>query len=306
MANLVGSCLASGSIIYTRGYAEHTIHEPSKQALTLTLENDNLRVSLLDPQIDRDKRGTRFCSGGYIFQIDDAEHGPLLSGPWYPERFEPFDGQGIPDSFSRIPLRDPADPFQALIIGVGTVDLRDDSVVEYCDWQVDVGSDHYTFLTRHRFAGYSMTLRREVHLDGRVVSSRTRIQNESVISYPVSWFPHPFYPQPESNRLCRINVPVSLRENDGYELDDSGFIARKAWPWARDHFLVLDHEATQYVRVDMDHRSLGLVSASFGYVPGYFPIWGNENTFSFEPYYERHIGAGQTLAWHVDWDFNPS
>jgi hypothetical protein len=71
-----------------------------------SLENHHLSVHVLDPENDRDRFGTRYNTGGYIFQIEDARHGPLLSGPTYPESFNTFDGQGIPDGF-RNPLRMP-------------------------------------------------------------------------------------------------------------------------------------------------------------------------------------------------------
>jgi hypothetical protein len=47
----------------------------------LTLANDSLTVSILDPDADQHSFGTRYCTGGYIFQITDAKVGDLLSGP---------------------------------------------------------------------------------------------------------------------------------------------------------------------------------------------------------------------------------
>ena len=44
----------------------------------LSLRNDSLHVALLDPLADRDRFGVRYCTGGYIFQITDPRHGPLL------------------------------------------------------------------------------------------------------------------------------------------------------------------------------------------------------------------------------------
>jgi hypothetical protein len=33
------------------------------------------------------------------------------------------------------------------------------------------------------------------------------------------------------------------------------------------------------------------------------PIWGNANTFSWEPYFERTLAMAQTAEWWVDYDF---
>ena len=61
-----------------------------------TLANDTLEVSILDPLADRERFDTRYCTGGYIFQISDTSHGDLLSGPTYPDDFDWFNGQGRP------------------------------------------------------------------------------------------------------------------------------------------------------------------------------------------------------------------
>jgi hypothetical protein len=51
------------------------------------------------------------------------------------------------------------------------------------------------------------------------------------------------------------------------------------------------------------HPVLGLAAAVCSYAPDYFPIWGNPNTFSWEPFLERTIGMGQALEWWIDYEF---
>ena len=69
-----------------------------------SLKNESLEVSILDPLADQQRFGTRYCTGGYIFQVVDPKLGDLLSGPTYPDSFNVFDGQGIPDAFNLSPL----------------------------------------------------------------------------------------------------------------------------------------------------------------------------------------------------------
>ena len=102
-----------------------------------TLENETLEVSILDPVADQDRFGTRYCTGGYIFQITDSRYGALLSGPTYPDEFDWFNGQGIPDAFNLMPLTEPGDSSPlGLIVGIGMCDLKAGTVTEFCSWEL--------------------------------------------------------------------------------------------------------------------------------------------------------------------------
>lgn len=268
----------------------------------IALRNDRLKVDILDPIDDRDRFGIRYCTGGYIFQVSDPARGPLMSGPTYPDDFNWFDGQGLPDAFNRAPLVDPADPTRATIVGIGLCDLEAKSVIEFCDWSVKTDDSRAVFETSQSQDDQALTLTRTVTLFERTIRSHTAFTNTGKGHLSVCWFPHPFYPHPtETDDLCRISVPVSFPENDGFVRTDTGFIARKGWPWTRGHFQALDHEATAPATILQTHPVLGLVSAVCSYVPAFFPIWGNTRTFSFEPYLERTVASGQTLTWWIDY-----
>ncbi len=270
-----------------------------------TLKNDELEVTLLDPVADRERFHTRYCAGGYIFQITDARHGPLLTGPTYPESFNTFDGQGIPDAFNLGPLREPGSATtESLIIGIGVCDLKEDRVISFSKWDVELGDQTICMTTNQSYQGYSLELTRTVALHGRTIHSAVHLKNTSARAIPVCWFPHPFYPQPESDELCRFNVPVSFPENDGYELGGNGFIYRKNWPWAyAGPYQALDHNAQTNLVVLQRHPALGMVSAICSYVPALLPIWGNANTISWEPFFEKTAAAGQELNWWIDYIF---
>jgi hypothetical protein len=272
-----------------------------------TLANAELAVSVLDPLADRARFGTRYCTGGYIFQVEDARLGPLLAGkdyPDYPDGFIPYDGQGIPDAFNLAPLAEPkAGGPLALIIGIGLCDLAQDRVVDFCEWQVEQAAGDIVMRTEQVFQGFGLQLERAVSLKNRTLRSATRVTNTGANAVPIVWFPHPFYPQPQHDELCRFNLPVSMPENPGYWLAPNGFIARKRFPNRDGDYQALDVHGHAPLAVLQRHPRLGLVGGTTSYVPAFFPIWGNRNTFSWEPYFQTIVASGQTARWWVDYDF---
>jgi hypothetical protein len=268
-----------------------------------TLKNDTLTVRVLDPVADRERFGTRYCTGGYIFQIDDKRLGPLLSGPTYPDSFNTFDGQGIPDAFNLDPLR--GDGTEVAIIGIGVCDLQSNTVREFCAWEVAEWQTHLRMRTTQRYHHWAFTLTRTITLTQRTVRSHTELHNHGAAPVPVRWFPHPFYPQcTDTDDLCKLNVAVDLPEK-GYALAPNDWITRRGWPWSNKggEYQALTHDATEPLMLLQRHPALGMAAARCSYVPDFFPIWGNLRTFSWEPFLERTVAIGQRLAWHIDYDF---
>ncbi len=269
-----------------------------------TLSNDQLTVSILDPQADQERFGTRYCTGGYIFQIADRVHGDLLSGPTYPDSFNVFDGQGIPDAFNLSPLREPySDDPTALILGIGICDTKARKAIEFCKWEVKQETQSIRMVTEHRFQDYAARLERIVTLFERTVHSEIRVANLGQGFLNLRWFPHPFFPHPIADELFRVNFPVSFPENPGYEIAPNGYIRRKGWPWTGGQSAKLDHAGDTRLVIMQRHPKLGLVGASCSFAPDFFLIWGNARTFSWEPYLERSLLGSQEYAWSIDYDF---
>ncbi|MCX6376202.1 MAG: hypothetical protein NTU88_09275 [Armatimonadetes bacterium] len=109
----------------------------------IALQNDSLTVWILDPVADREWLGTRYCTGGFIFQVEDHDGSPargnLLSGPTYPHSYNLFDGQGAPDAFHPhlVIDQDPdGTPVRVLGIGIGEIDAKANTVIVRCAWDV--------------------------------------------------------------------------------------------------------------------------------------------------------------------------
>jgi hypothetical protein len=269
-----------------------------------TLQNEQLAVAILDPVADQARFGTRYCTGGYIFQVTDPRHGELLTGPTYPESFNWFDGQGIPDAFNLSPLRSLAAPAErALIIGIGQCDLQANTVLEFCSWEIEHTPSWIRMRTTQSFHEHALTLTRTVALQERSLRSSVVVENTGGALLPIRWFPHPFYPHPATPELLRCNLAVTLAENPGYLLQANGFIAVKDWNGQKGHFLALEHHATSNLMLLQRHPKLGMVAGTCSYAPTFFPIWGNQHTFSWEPYLEKTIAPGGSESWWIDYDF---
>ncbi|MSR84672.1 MAG: hypothetical protein EXS58_17440 [Candidatus Latescibacteria bacterium] len=268
-----------------------------------TLSNQELEVSILDPVVDQERFGTRYCTGGYIFQVADHRLGNLMTGPTYPDAFNWFDGQGIPDAFSTQTQRDGATGNQTLVPGIGVCDLQERKVLEWCQWEVKAEPTLLRFRTRQQLGDFSFELERTVQLLERSVRSETRLKQGPKGGITLRWYPHPFYPHPQTDELIKFNIPVSFPENPGYEMGANGFIRRRNWPWSEGYFQALDHRADRPLIAVQRHPILGLVSATCSYIPASFPIWGNARTFSWEPFLERTLHTNQEMDWWISYDF---
>ena len=269
-----------------------------------SIKNDSLEVQILDPVTDKDRLGIRYCTGGYIFQVVDQNVGNLMSGPTFPDQFNWFDGQGIPDAFNLGPLQNPSlDQHHALILGIGICHLPSKTIAEPCDWTIQREATSVTFSTHHQYDLFEIKLQRTLTLHERTIRSATRVENLGGNLLPMRWFPHPFYPHPTGHQLFRVNASIDPIAHPAYELGPGEYLYRKAWPWQQGHFLPLNHHANANLAIVQSHPKLGLIGAMSSYIPNFFAVWGNQHTISWEPYLERTVGPAQAFSWWMDYMF---
>jgi len=275
----------------------------------LTLRSAQLEVAILDPVRDQIRLGARYCTGGYIYQVTDPVHGPLLTGPAYPEEYPPvFDGQGLPEAFATplVPTqRDSAQGDTVLVLGVGVVDRKAGQVQQFCDWAVSQEPGTVIMRTTQEFASWALEMTRVVRLSNRTLSSETRLKNIGQGEISFRWYPHPFFPLNESGECCKLSIPVTIPEHSAYALRDDGFIVRKLErPWdRRGHYQPLGFTVGEKLWALERHPKTGLVGVSCDFAPVFMPIWGNCNTFSFEPFLEQTVVTGQEARWSITYDF---
>jgi hypothetical protein len=287
----------------------------------LTLANDQLEVSILDPNEDQVRLGSRYVVGGYAYEVGDRRLGVITAGPEYPESAFPpvFDGQGLPEAFptflwdgveTAAPNALPTPGTEMLIIGVGQARsttperFRKMPVDRWCAWQIVPTEQSVVMKTSQAFRGWALDLTREVTLEHRTIVSLTSFANVGDEPIHFRWFAHPFFPNPWGE-CCKFNLPISCAQNVGYELHDNGWIYVKtdhAWDLVG-HFQPLPFESVERMVAFQRHPKLGILTATASFTPSWLPIWGNKNTFSFEPYLELTVAPGRESSWSMTYDF---
>lgn len=283
----------------------------------LELANRELRVDLLDPAnpAESARQGWRYCWGGYIWQVTDARHGPLLSGPEYPQSAPtPFNGQGLPESFrhtrrdtlARLTWADQA----GIAIGAGTLAANPaatgpgpDSVhlLTPCQWDVAAAADHVIFQTRYDGAGFAYELTRTVELCERTLTSHTRLTNRGTARLALQWFPHPFWPLTAGRARVTLPAGTTTADNPGFAISADGELTfKRAFVAADDsQFALLALPPGRALTLAVDHPRLTRVTFATSFAPDECPVWANAHTISVEPYLNLDLAPGETRHWHV-------
>jgi hypothetical protein len=280
-----------------------------------TLEDSGLTVTVLDPATDTARLGSRYCSGGYLWQIEDAHHGALLSGPCFPDpEPPPFHGQGLPEVFEIALGQDFSRVGDDVwVIGVGRVrrespnrpfHVRDNpTVVERTAWRVEPSKNAVTMRSHEAFARFELELVRTITLKQRAITSETRLRNLGRRDIPVRWFAHPFLPWP-NGECFRFSLETELPENPGFFLNDRGYVERKpAHAWESAAYVVPRTALGGELEVVQKHPLLGEVRASCRFPLAWLALWGNDRTVSFEPFHATVLGPDAESAWAIEYRF---
>lgn len=279
------------------------------------LKNKFLSVDIVDPINDRELLGSRYCTGGYIYQIYNQDGKALLSGPSYPQVPDTFDGQGAPETFVKaLEASDNKSGDKLAVIGVGTVVRSIDDhpfdprfnrqVIEWLDWEISKTENSISMTSQHSFQDWAYQITCEVSLEGNTIHSKTSVTSLGNDPLPIQWFPHPFFPVPSTQQLFTSSVDLTGEVTHPYSLDESGFINRHSdFDWKAGAYLALDFDnkgksgTENYQKHDLSED----IQVKTDYSPSFYPIWGNDKCFSFEPYFETQLTVTQSANWQVSY-----
>lgn len=281
----------------------------------LSLTANSLAVELLNPADsgDRARLGTRYCWGGYIWQVHDRDVGPLLTGPEWPSPTPtPFNGQGLPESFRHTefgterPLM--LEDGRGFILGIGEVAPGDDGkpmVTKPCQWTVTRSAAAMDFYTVQTGGPFGCRLSRRVAIEGRSLTSYTKVINTGTKPLPVHWFAHPFFALTDGVLTCGLPRSWDMAENPGYVFDGERRLTFQRRFKNKDdgHFQQLVVGSRTPLRAAVSHPRLSKVFFSTDFTPDSCPVWGNSNTWSIEPYITAELAPGATRAWTLTYEF---
>lgn len=285
----------------------------------LHLENSELNVSILDPVADQERLGSRYCTGGYIWQVTDLIKGELVSGPQYPNpNPSGFDGQGLPEVFEIALGQDKvAMGEEVCVIGVGRV--RRDSpvkpfhvrnnftVTEFTQWETILSNDSCIMTTEQHFQSTHFRLQRHLWLSGRKLISTTILKNRGDIVVPLRWFAHPFFPHhgyTVATFATECEIPAFLPNLGGYLFDERGMLTRnEKYPWNKGCYQILNLPFGYPMHFFQMHPLVNQVKIECQFPLAWLPIWANEKTVSLEPYLHAQVGANQELTWSISYEF---
>lgn len=96
-----------------------------------------------------------------------------------------------------------------------------------------------------------------------------------------------------------------MPENEGYFIDDAGFICQKPdCDWQRGAYQALTYDKpTDGITITQKHPHVGEVITTTDFAPDFLPVWSNANTFSFEPYFDAKLGQGVSAVWRISYQF---
>jgi hypothetical protein len=281
----------------------------------IELSDQGLRVSVLEPTVEQEQLGSRYCSGAYVWQVTDEQRGPLCAGPCFPEpEPPPFDGQGLPEVFEIALGQDRARVGdEVYVIGVGRVrresanrpfHVRDNPhVSERATWELEADSRTLRARSVARFEGFAFELVRALELVGRTLTSSTRLVNTGARDIPVRWFAHPFFPWPEGP-CCRLSLEYALPAEAPLQTTQDGFLERRVGSdWQSGHYLVPRVALGGELTVEQRHPLVSQVDVRCGFPLGFLALWGNARTWSFEPFFQTLLVPGARAEWSMAYRF---
>ena len=270
------------------------------------LKNDQLEIDIIDPVKDKKFLGSRYCTGGYIFQVIDLKKGNLFAGPQYPNPdFDVFHGQGAPEVFVTALNEEKCNVGDNVyVIGVGSVTrtspttpfhVRNNPVVaEFCIWRINEKKDCLEMTSNCAFNQWNFVITKTIALNYRTVSSQIKIYNTGKKNIPILWYAHPFFPFPRNGKACIFSPQIRLAENAGYFINNEGVIEiKRTYDWKRGLYQKIAYNSDEILSAIQYHPLLGKVSINCDFVPESIAIWANDITFSFEPCYKVNIKSGE-------------
>jgi galactose mutarotase-like enzyme len=176
--------------------------------------------------------------------------------------------------------------------------------VNRCDWEITSSGREMKFFTAQRTDPFHYELQRSVQLDGRTLVSSSELTNQGQEPLVLEWFAHPFFALSDGCIQMETPAGTRMKENPGFVLAGRTFSQRRKFLNEMDgHLDFLELPTAASNRFRLNHPKLTHVDFSFDFAPSECLVWGNDATFSVEPYLSLSLSPGESRRWNLHYDF---
>jgi hypothetical protein len=99
-------------------------------------------------------------------------------------------------------------------------------------------------------------------------------------------------------------LALDIPQNAGFYADANGWVCRRsAHDWRQGCFVRPTFRAAGALELEQTHPVVGSVIVTTDFAPSAMPIWGNDNTFSMEPYLEEVVEPQAFREWSISYQF---
>lgn len=202
----------------------------------------------------------------------------------------------------------------------GSGQRRGKVVASVLDWEITQSASSVA-MEASQDIGLDQKLRilKTVDLQGATVRCQTEV--ELLSTNPggrceLRWFAHPFFPLVEDGRVCTFDFDTALKESDddasrSFFYDDARQLCMDGtynWKYAEGggSFKQLLGVEGRQLAANAFHPHRGTVGVTGDFELDSMPIWANEKTVSFEPYYTPTLvgGSQSQCTWSIAYDFS--
>jgi hypothetical protein len=121
----------------------------------------------------------------------------------------------------------------------------------------------------------------------------------------LEWFAHPFFALVSGEVQAELSGEAELPANAGFTLASVSLAQKRRFTRADDGHMErgLQLPPNQPLSARFEHSAVTHVQFETSFAPDSCVLWGNDRTFSIEPYLSLDLAPGEQRDWHLTYRF---